>query len=217
MASTKLKVAALASVVAMVGTAIGVGTMAKYTTSFDVSDSARVAEFKFNGTDDFEAKTVNVFNTAYNSNKIKSKNTDKVVAPGATGSVTVGIEGTAEVDADIDMTFTETNVGSIPIYYTVGGANYSAVLAAGTYKDGNNNDVVIAGDLTAMKTAVHTDYTANTAYDDDITIGWTWLYENKGTDGTALATNDATDTALGSATTPATVSLTITGGVTQKA
>lgn len=213
-------VIAFTAVMAVMASAVVTGTLAKYTTSWDTSDSARVAEFSFNGTGNFGSTPLSVFASSYNSGKVEaSDGTTKVVAPGTTGTLTVGITGTAEVDCDIDLAFTETNSSNIPIYYTVNGHNYSSVLAAGTYKDGDNNDVVIDGDLSAMAVAVHADYDANSDYDEDYVIDWTWLYENGGLVATApagLATNDATDTALGEGGT-ATVTLAVTGSVTQKA
>lgn len=86
-----MRTAAGLLVATLLSTCVISGTFAKYTTSAEGSDSARVAKWGFES-----ASTISLddlFKTTYsNASKetVKSSNTEKVIAPGTSGSATFG-------------------------------------------------------------------------------------------------------------------------------
>lgn len=201
-----LRIGAIAAACAVCGTAIGFGTLAKYTTSLGGTDTARVAEFNFSDTgDNRQIQEVNLFKTAYNDT-VKSKDGTKVVAPGTSGSFTVDIKGDAEVDAKVTIEIAQDTDNELPLVYKIDDKYYSN-LGAGTYKINDVNlgvtSVTVEGDLAKMSTDFEQTYKANTeGFTLTSDVEWYWVYENSGdilgTDEDAqLASNDAADTALG--------------------
>lgn len=175
-------------------------TYAKYTSNQNASDSARVAKWAFtvNNQDLTSASqtlTFDLFSTVKDSDKTTTEgdvghrtgdtNTDKLIAPGTTGSFDLVLTNLSEVSANVKIDFTETNAGGIPIQYSLDGTNY----------------VDSIDDLDLTKNANETgaiNINLNGA-DQTVTIYWRWAFEGDSTSATTRLANqtDATDTALG--------------------
>lgn len=192
------------------------GTFAKYVTSGTANDSARVAKFGVAVT-----ATGNMFHTTYakdDSSFTLAENTvvstDKVVAPGTSGSLGgVSITGTPEVAVRVSCEATTVEFGDkwvdkngayyCPIEITVGDTVIKGLEQA-------NIDAFEA----AIKTAVDgftKDYTAGTDLEtaDKIEVSWAWSFNGN---------DDVKDTYLGdqaAENNAATIQLEIATTVTQ--
>ena len=207
-----LRVATGLAVAAMLSMCLVSGTFAKYTTSGDSTDTARVAKFgvTVTGTDN------SLFKTAY-GDTVKSGDTWNVVAPGTSGSLTaVALGGTPEVKVAV------TNEATVSLSgWTVDGAYYCPleVKVGDTTLEGTN--YTSAADFeAAIKGAVDSTtatYDAGTALATNgcPAISWEWKYDGN---------DDAKDTKLGDAaaadnttdkTNTAKVSISVTTTVTQ--
>ena len=204
-------------------------TFAKYTTSADATESARVAKFGVTVTAnaDVFAKEYATDDPSVVGTIAKSViSTDKVVAPGTKkeGFVASTIAGTPEVAVRVsyeakqfELTNWTTNGTDeyCPLVFTVNGVEY---------KIGNTGITNVAQLQTAVKDAINAytkDYAPGTNLSgvgaDTLTISWEWPFET-GTNDTEKLANNAKDTALGNraaAGNAATVSLTLATTVTQ--
>jgi len=153
------------------------GTYAKYTSEFNHTDSARVANwafsFKGNG-QDVNQFTFDLFNTVKDTNNGVEENisaTDgSIIAPGTEGSFEIGLANNSEVDAKYTITYTMTNASNIPVEFSANGT------------DGWTSDIE---DLNITDTNINKDGAT-----DSKTVYWRWTFE--GTD------RDSFDTQLGS-------------------
>ena len=204
-------------------------TFAKYTTSADATESARVAKFGVTVTANGD-----VFATEYATDDpnvaatiAKSViSTDKVVAPGTKkeGFVASTIAGTPEVAVRVSYEAKEfeltnwTTTGTdeyCPLVFTVNGVDY---------KIGNAGIANVAQLQDAVKGAIKAytkDYAPGTNLSgvgaDTLNISWEWPFET-GADDAEKRANNAKDTALGNRAADghaATVSLTLATTVTQ--
>lgn len=174
------------------------GTYAKYTSSMETTDSARVARWSINVG---EKEALGLFQLAYGANdEIKSSNTDLVVAPGASGEVDINITGTAEVAyklvVDIDETKSVNDVryadGNVsPIKFSLDGSNWFE------YEQLETQLKTALGDNT---------YAANSTLNKSVKLYWKWAYDKAELDGMTGITAttgwdadkyDAEDTKLG--------------------
>lgn len=144
------------------------GTFAKYTASATGTDTARVAKWSFEvsdadivATDEF---TFDLFKTVKDTagadeGDVKAKNgTDRIIAPGTSGSFALVLENLSEVTAQYAIDYTVTNTSDIPIEFSVdNGANWTADLAN-----------VVASDATKLDPNTGT---------KTITVQWKWDYE----------------------------------------
>ena len=211
-----LRLGLLAMVLTLVTMPMVSSTYAKYTSSVTGSDTARVAKFAFNIKDGEETigsqgsltGTYDIFTYTDDGVYNNGVNTQKIIAPGTTGSIPITVENRSEVDVAVTFVLTETNAGGIPVYYTVGAATqrYSAVLT-GTYGTGTYESLSDLATAMAGTTLQATNGTTPTTV--TYTLHWTWAFDTAGTNQT-----DALDTALGMAAT-ATVALQIATTVTQ--
>ena len=215
------KFAGLVLVLTLITTSLVAGTYAKYVTEVTGSDTARVAKFAFNL--NAGSKTFNQSDTtevdfdifSYTDSGVYNNGVASggaiIIAPDTAGSIPLEVENLSEVDVTVAFGLTETNAGSIPIYYTLdaGGQRYSDILT-GTYDTTQTYQ-----DLDALETAMKTAATKLEASDGTtataltFTLNWAWAYESAGTQQT-----DSADTTLGEAGT-ATVKLAIAVTVTQ--
>ncbi len=180
------------------------GTFAKYVTSGSATDSARVAKFgvTVTGTGDMfkteYAKDDDTFTLAENS----VVSTDKVVAPGTSGSLGgFAITGTPEVAVRVSYTADTVDFGDkwvdadggyyCPIEITVGttvikGLDYTTIDAFETaIKDAINattKDYAAGTDLSTVDAA------------DKLAISWAWNFEGE---GESPKQTDVKDTYLG--------------------
>jgi len=157
-------------------------TFAKYTSTVNGSDSARVAkwDFQFNSTDfdldsvedAAEEITFNLFNTLTSESNV-SKTDGTIIAPGTSGSFTFKISNLSEVTAQYALDYSAVNTANIPVEYSLDESTWS--------KDINSLDVTASD---ATKLAYLTGESAN------ITVYWRWaFYVNEA--------GDQADTTLG--------------------
>lgn len=227
-----MRTASALLVLVLLTTCIISGTFAKYITSAEGSDSARVAYWGF---DKDASIDIDLFDGEYKNATgditVKSSNGENVIAPGtskeakfAFGSIYTQNNGKSITAPEVDYNFTITP--------TVTG-NYTAL-------DNNPNFKWILKD---PKTSTTTEYQKVSELLDAIktmdgfndgkkayksgtlpeiftdgtkayTIGWVWEFEDN-TNDAAKATQDATDTDMGNATDLGNVKITITVTATQ--
>lgn len=207
-----MRAASALLVAALLSTSIISGTFAKYTTTANAGDDARVAKFgveiKANGTmfaDDYD-KDDSTAATITKSVVTSGTTGDAVVAPGTKGELAnATITGTPEVAVHVEYTPTLTLTGwktekgaeYCPIVFTVGDKTYGLT----GMKDSQGNVVKNASTtIEALKTAVENaikaysaDYAANTdlstiGADGYVHVSWNWAFDNA---------QDANDTYLG--------------------
>lgn len=192
-----MRIASVLLVAVLLSTCVISGTFAKYVTTADGTDTARVAKWGFAATD----ITIDMFDGNYTN--VQSGDSTNVVAPGTTKTATIAFmpadQAAPEVAYDFDISIDA-------------GASDAALLAKLVWSlDGTE-----VGDFAALQTAVAAlsqDAVAagslpdNFGADETHTITWEWdFYVDDVTDGT--------DTALGNAGT-ATLEITITTVATQ--
>lgn len=205
------------------------GTFAKYTTSTSGTDTARVAYWGFQ---DDASLTIDLFDGSYDSDHVKSSGevdgftnviapgtskevafnfnygnykTDKITAPEVAYEVTVGAEITGDydsLDANPNFKWTLKNgAGTV--------TEYDKVADLLTAVKG------LSGNASGTKT-----YAAGVSPDAvSGTIGWKWIFETEDkadtNDVDEMATQDATDTAMGNADALENVTVKITVSATQ--
>jgi hypothetical protein len=218
-----MRVASALLVAVLLSTCVISGTFAKYTTSGNANDTARVAKFGVevvaNGSafGHFYKSAGGTISYIYDSSvdSVASSNGDKLVAPGTKGDVVaMSITGTPEVDVKVTYTAALTLSN-----WTVGGAEYCPIeitVGSTTYKIGvNATDIAdLEGQVEAAINGYSAEYSANTNLNDTgivavPSISWEWDFEGN---------DDVKDTALGDAAAAgnaATITLDITTTVTQ--
>lgn len=217
-----IKLASGLLVLCLMTTCVIGATLAKYTTAKDTQDSARVAKWGVRIT----AAANSAFKTEYDKDDdsytkgavtVKSSSTDKVVAPGTSGSATqFSISGTPEVAVRLSFAMTVVN---------------EVKLTAGTYTNTDGTTVTLENDYMPVKftlsngsasplatgtlgqiatfLSTHTvDYAPGTDLSTTVptyTLSWEWDFEKNvasmaGTDeekAAAKAEQDKLDTLLG--------------------
>ena len=199
-----MRAASILLVATLISTCAISGTFAKYVTSETTANTARVAKWgvTVSATGDLFGQyyeSVGNGNTVITASytagtdtyaTVESGNSDKVVAPGTTGSILTGtLSGTPEVDYTIGITnaavtltgwtLADTTV-YCPIQFTIGGTTYTC-------------DTTLAAFESALETAlnaVSVSGEAGTSVNANLpAISWSWPFE--------VAGNDAKDTYLG--------------------
>lgn len=214
MKKTKLMRAALLLLVLTLITSCFVGgTFAKYTTSANGSDSARVAKWGFQPT---TITMTDLFKTAYDAtDNATVKSTVDVIAPGTTGSAKFGFTyGGATTAPEVAYTFEVSTKGSSCADSIKNNRNiqwkldngawgtWAALITAIEALDGNKvENKYDPGQLPDAFTAAD----GNTH-----TVSWQWLFDTAND-----ATQDETDTGMGNAEELAKVELVITVAATQ--
>ena len=184
------------------------GTFAKYVTSGNGADSARVAKFGVEVTGD-----PTLFSTQYEkhdntfiaeANTVVSSNTDKLVAPGTNGDMAeFTVTGTPEVAVRVAYTVNNFKLENwytddagndeyCPLVFTVNTKEYKI---GGTDLDGAAITTIAELETAVTKAieATTNDYPANTslsAAGNNLNVSWKW-------DFSTSADNDVKDTALG--------------------
>ncbi|MBR2445478.1 MAG: hypothetical protein IKB28_02285 [Clostridia bacterium] len=210
--NTMMRVASVLLVAVLLSTCVISSTFAKYVTSVNGSDSARVAKWGI-GSDLSGTQT---FSTSYDNGMIASGENpkDDVVAPGASDEGVYILTGTPETAYQVTFNFDKTNdvflnkgtytcsdgatnnyvVNDDPAYnpiqwtVTLSTSNGSIVdggLQAGENEYDDLDQVAAAIDATKI------DFAANQTCDVEITIAWDWAFSS------ANNVNDAADTVLG--------------------
>ena len=223
MKKNKMMRAASALMVAvLLTTSVISGTFAKYVTSGNASDTARVAKFGV-----VVSTTSEAFKTSYTTddplatsitNSVVTSTSEKLVAPGTNGNlITSTITGTPEVavnvknEADLTLTGWTIDTGDYcPIIIKIDNIEYKmgAVTNVSEHTYASISEFENAVEA-ALNTNVNLDPNTNLATTYNHTVNWEWKFDNNGTYQT-----DEKDTKLGNAAT-ATIAITYTTTVTQ--
>lgn len=200
-----MRLASMLLVAVMMTTCTISGTFAKYVTSVEATDTARVARWGINSTANV---AFDLFDPSYGTT-VNSQYGDNVIAPGTTKTEMVqlsyvGQEVAPEVDYMIDLDVVESSIGdninaNPNIKWSFNGS------AWGTW------DTMIAN-----IEAYHQDVEANnlpTIASSGIEIKWMWAFDES--DPEAEGNYDTWDTAMGNASPLETVKLSIKLTATQ--
>lgn len=212
-----MRTASVLLVAALMTTSMISGTFAKYTTSKDATDTARVAKFGVNIIANGET-----FATSYDAENdaktvVSSEAGKNVVAPGTKGEMAkMTLTGKPEVDVKVsykgeftlDDNWTVDDVYYCPLVIkvnttTLTGTNYDT-------KDAFVKAVNDAIDGYSKEYSANTDLSQQSS--ESLAVSWEWPFEDSAAD--AKQTNDK-DTKLGDAKTAGNVTLKVTTTVTQ--
>ena len=217
-----LRAGALTMVLALGTTCFMSGTLAKYVTSGQGSDSARVAKFGVAITANGETFAKS-YDKGVETQTVISSNENNVVAPGTKGNMaSMTLTGTPEVAVRVSYDVTELTATG----WSVEGNEYFPI--SFTIKEGKNDttpDVLTINSgetindfLTRVEGVIENyskDYAAGENLagvgDDSLAISWAWSFSTS-------EANDVKDTALGDAAAAgnaATINLTVKTTVTQ--
>ena len=212
--NTMMRVASVLLVAVLLSTCVISSTFAKYVTSVDGSDSARVAKWGI-GSDLSGTQT---FSTSYDNGMIASGTNpqDDVVAPGASDEGVYKLTGTPETAYQVTFNFDKTNDVFLnkgtyscsdgatnnyvvnddpaynPIQWTVTlTTNNGVVSGEGALSKNAANKYDDLDKVAAAIDATKIDFAANQTCDVEITIAWDWAFESDNNE------NDAADTVLG--------------------
>ena len=199
----------------LLSTCVISGTFAKYTTSAEAEDTARVAQWGVNLT-----ASSNLFDVDYDGSVI-SVNAEELVAPGTASEnvMTITLTGTPEVSVNVAFTMTVTSdvcvkAGDYEDYTQQGTQNFNVATnyypVVFTLKNGAGTELV-SGNLDAIAAYFNAvEFNKDYAPKQDLAkidtdkgdgtykLSWAWDFDNGG-----AGTNDKADTLLGyAATTP---------------
>lgn len=224
-----MRLASILLVLVLMTSSVVGGTFAKYTTSDSGTDTARVAKWGFEATDNsivLDELFVNVYNETVNGYA-------DVIAPGTFKSVPFSfVYDTASngiVAPEVDYTFTvlaeagtHSSYAALDanknFYWTLKGptaaeaSKYQTVaelLAAINALDGSDGTTGKVWEAQTLPSAFYTNG-GNSTWE----IGWEWLFEDTTSDEAKIA-QDKTDTAMGNADALDSVVITITITATQ--
>lgn len=209
-----MRLASVLLICVLLTTSVISGTFAKYTSTATAADTARVAKWEINYSDKVNnTAKVNIvgnnntisfdlFNTVTDDGEVTGGTDDEnvangtgtmIIAPGTGGKFLMNIENASEVTAEYTIALSQTQSNlvedskPIPIEYSLDGTEWKTSIAD------LNPSAVLAMGASA-----------------EVTVYWRWAF----IDGT-VASRDADDTALGTATDAPSVTVTATITVTQ--
>lgn len=191
------------------------GTYAKYVSSMDMADEARVAkwDFKLVGEESTGNYDINLFQDSYliegtgNTKVVSSEPGIKVVAPGTEGSYAFNIQGTAETNYTVD-------ISDVVVANTIKTNTYNPIKFS---IDGGKTWITDEELVEALENSVADKvYPANYVLDLPYTIDWKWDFETV-VDGMDRDEVDALDTELARKQGTVKVSLKITVTQSDKA
>lgn len=182
------RTATIASMAALLAVVLGMGgqTFAKYIETYTApAQTATVAKWGF--VIQASSSSPAAFSKSYNE---VISSTKEVVAPGASGSVTFEVNGTAEVDAAIDFYFSAYT----PVYTQKAGVYYYPIIwTIGAVE--TNDPATLLDDATKL-TATYESSTKVTS--QTFTISWEWPFsQGKDTEDTVLGNAAATGNETG--------------------
>ncbi|MBU5481397.1 hypothetical protein [Blautia sp. MSJ-19] len=209
-----MRTAAVLGVAALLTTSALSGTLAKYTTSTNGSDEARVAYWGFNQDAN---TTIDLFDATYNN--VQSEDSKNVIAPGTEKTSTFAFgydvnDNAKAPEVKYALTVDATATGS----YAKLDKNSSFKWTLKTPKAATATEYDTVAELTAAIEALAGDESGTkeyepgklpdtfTAADEVYTVGWKWAFDNN---------NDSADTIMGNAATLDNVKLVITITATQ--
>lgn len=219
MKKNKMMRAASALMVAtLLTTSVISGTFAKYTTSANTQDGARVAVWGFKPT---TINISNLFKNAYDSTvKSGDEHQCDVIAPGTTGRAEFGFTYNGSVDApEVAYTFSVDTEGSLCSEYIENNPNILWKLddgAFGTWDKLLADIEALSGDSSGTKKYAPGELPEafKQAGANLHTVTWKWIFDENASNHETTANNDENDTALGNDAT-AGVNLKITITATQ--
>lgn len=212
-----MRIASVLLVAVILTTCAISGTFAKYVTSGNGSDSARVAKFgvTVTGTAETFAKTYEKDDTGFTVATNTVVSTEDVVAPGTSGSMAAfTISGTPEVAVNVkfegtlelgDKWVDSTSAYYCPIEVTVGTNTYKGL----DYADADAFETVVNNAIAALSVDYAAGTNLSTIGAGAPAISWKWAFEGN---------DDVKDTYLGdqaAAGNAATISLNVKATVTQ--
>ena len=217
-----MRVATLLLALTLITSCFVGGTFAKYTSSVNSQDSARVANWGFEPS---AIDLTGLFDMVYNGNGDTSVSAETdVIAPGTTGSDTFKFvyDESAGKYPEVAYTFTVDTTGSTIHNDVKSNTNIQWKLDNGDW--GTWDEL-----MTAIKTlsgddsgsAAYAPGTLPTAFgsdDTEHTVSWQWVFETADVDDTEtneMVAQDVIDTNMGNANTLADVTLKITITATQ--
>ncbi len=182
-----IRIAAVLCIVCLLTTCVISGTFAKYTTSADGTDSARVAKWGFKPT---TISFDDLFKTTAEAAKAVSGNTEDIIAPGTNGSITFGFTYGGEVlttDApEVAYTFTVDTAGSACDDFIKANNAIQWKLDTGSW--GTFDALIASIKALAGEADGSKDYAPNTLPTafatpgaNTHTISWQWIFEGTGT------------------------------------
>ncbi len=201
--NTILRVSAILLVLTLLSTCVISGTFAKYTTSANADDDARIAKWGVVVEATAEAFTENDDDTV-----ISFVSGENVLAPGTDGNLCgLTISGQPEVAVEIaataELELTDWAVDGAyycPLVITVGTTEFKG----NDYADAEAFEKAVEDAIVAEIAVASVDPNTNLA--DSVAVTWAWAYEGN---------DDVKDTALGNADAPATISIAVSVTVTQ--
>ena len=192
------------------------GTYAKYISSVDMTDEARVAKwdinFEENGTEIATNKTIDLFQESYTLGAeadkyvyVKSLDNDRVVAPGTEGAYSFDIKGVTETNYTLKVEVLDTSKNDVVLKGADDSIEYDPIRFS---VDGGTTWVDFAG----LNTAINAQF-ANKVYSpsatvaESVSIQWKWVFDadeattanatNTGTGAVSFVSDNAKDTTLG--------------------
>ena len=201
-----LRIASVLLIAVLLTTCVISGTFAKYISSATGSDTATVAKWSFQVSDEEIAVTGNDAEVAFDLfTTIKDTAgaaeddvaASKKIAPGTTGSFGLKVQNTSEVTAKYTIALTEVNNSNIPLQYSVDGTTWKDSIA----------ELSLAA-LTDKELAIGAEAVTHTVY-------WKWVFDGASADAPVHADQtDVTDTALGIAAQGTAPQVSITATIT---
>jgi hypothetical protein len=195
------RTATIASMAALLAVVLGMGgqTFAKYITTNTVeADKAVVAKWGYviqATSDNSKFAEQTAFKTSYNSNAILSSDTNvSVVAPGASGEVSIYVTGSPEVKSKLEFTFKCDVDVFVDSYYPI------VWSITGTYTTEADTDETIevnglkASEIQNKLNTYGATFAANTSVVTSIKLSWAWAF---GAEDNKVSGNDFDDTRLG--------------------
>ena len=210
-----MRVASIMLVLVLMSSSVISGTFAKYVTSGESTDKARVAKFGVkvepNGEMFLKYYEADDVNFTLADDTVVTSDDWKLIAPGTSHSMTkVHLTGKPEVAVRVSYEATNIVLGTFldangdeycPIVFTINDVTYGTTVTNAT-----NKFATIAELVAEMKNVIKNykkDYVANTdlstiyAMDNNaLEISWEWPFET-GTTPAEIAANDIKDTFLG--------------------
>lgn len=195
-----MRLAALLLVLTLITSCFVGGTFARYITTANGSDDARVAEWGVTITTTTDGLFADTYKNdeeigttiAVNAGNSVDAEGDDVVAPGTEGSITFGISGQPEVAVKVDITMDVASDVIIPANTEIASGNtlseaYTPVVFTLTDAAGTT---IATGTLSQIKTGLEglsASYEPNEDLEETYTLSWAW----------AINGNNAADTYLG--------------------
>ena len=210
---------ALVLLVLVTTSAVG-GTYAKYVTSAENQDSARVAKWGFESTGS-DIVITDLFKSAYGTSVEAGTADTDLIAPGTTNSATFKfVYDESQVAApEVSYSFTVSTAGSSCDSTIATNPNILWKLDTGdwgTWADLLNSIKALSGDAGGSKDYQPGQLPAAFAANNEHTVAWKWILDENADDKEAgTINNDTGDTEMGNADELAQVTLKITITATQ--